>query len=132
MRVQFRTEGDLTPGLRRNLIVDTDDKTITLVGADELIVGTSELPVEEAGELERLIEVADFFELPATSLTASSSRRRVGYTISVATPGRSRTTQLANPIDYPRVRELVDHLNRLWEEMIEVRLSSRKGSEPDR
>jgi hypothetical protein len=42
MRVQFRTEGDLTPGLRRNLIVDTDDKTVTLVGADDQLVGTDE------------------------------------------------------------------------------------------
>lgn len=132
MRVQFRTEGDLTPGLRRNLIVDTDDKTITLVGADDQLVGTSELPVEEADELERLIEVADFFELPATSLTDSNSRRRVGYTISVTTPGRSHTAQLANPIDHPRARELVDRLNRLWEKMIEIRLSSRKGGSLDR
>jgi hypothetical protein len=132
MRVQFRTEGDLTPGLRRNLIVDTDEKTITLVGADDQPGGTDELPVAEAEELERLIEAADLFALPALSPSASSPGRRVGYTISVATPGRNRTVQLANPIDYPRARELVDRLNRLWEKMMEIRLSSRKGGEPDR
>ena len=132
MRVQFRTEGDLTPGLRRNLIVDTDDKTVTLVGADDQLVGTDELSVAEAEELERLIEAADLFALPVTSLSASSPGRRVGYTISVTTPGRNRTAQLANPIDCPRARGLVDRLNRLWEKMMEIRLSSRKGGEPDR
>jgi hypothetical protein len=132
MRVQFRTEGDMAPGLRRNLIVDTDEKTVELVGVDDQIVGTSELPVAEAEELERLIEVADLFELPTTSLAASGPGRRAGYTISVATPGRNRTGQLAPPIDCPRTRELVDRLNRLWEKMIEIRLSSRRGSDLDR
>lgn len=127
MRIQFKTEGDMTPGLRRNLIVDTDEKTVTMVGAGDRIAGTYELPVEEADELERLIEAADLSALPSTSLEGGGSGRRVGYTISVTTPGRSRTMQFASPVDYPRVRELVDRLNRLWEKMIEIRLSSRKG-----
>ncbi len=122
MRVQFRTEGNIAAGLRRKLIVDTNEKTIAIVGADDNIVGTEELPVEEANELERLIEVADFFELPATLLVTTSPRRRVGYTISVTIPGRSHEAQLTDPIEDPRVRELVNHLNRLWEKMIDVRL----------
>lgn len=133
MRVQFRTEGNIAAGLRRGLIVDTDEKTIAIVGVDDNIIGTDELPVEEANELERLIEVADFFELPATPLVTGSPGRRVGYTVSVTTPGRSHQARLTDPIEHPRVRELVNNLNRLWEKMVDVRLLSRKGdtSRPD-
>lgn len=127
MRIQFRTEGDMTPGLRRNLIVDTDEKTVAMVGAGERIAGTYELPVEDADDLERLVEAAELSDLPSNSPADGGSGRRVGYTISVTTPGRSRTVQFASPVDYPRVRELVDRLNRLWEKAVEIRLSSRKG-----
>jgi len=127
MRIEFRTEGDMSPGLRRNLIVDTDEKTVAIVGAGDSIAGTAGLLGEEAGELERLMEAANLSDLPSTYLSDGGSGRRVGYTISFTTPGRSRTVQLASPVDYPRVRELVDRLNRLWEKMMEIRLSSGRG-----
>jgi hypothetical protein len=95
MRIQFKTEGGIAhlPGLSKPVTIDTD-----------------ELPVEEAKELERLIEAARFFELPATSAPPRGAADYQLYTITVTTPDRSHTVRLAEPIEDPRVRELVNHL----------------------
>lgn len=95
MRIQFRTEGGLAylPGLSRPVTIDTD-----------------ELPAEEADELERLIETAGFFELPDASVPPRGAADYQQYTISVAAPGRSHTARLADPIEDPSVRELVNNL----------------------
>ena len=124
MRIQFKTEGGIA-GLRRKVTIDTDQKTITIGTADRTI-GTEELPVEEANELERLIEVADFFELRATSAPPPGAADYQQYTISVTTPSRSHEAWLTDPIENLRVRELVNDLNHLWEKMIEARLASRR------
>jgi hypothetical protein len=110
MRVRFKTEGGIVhlPGLSEPVTIDTE-----------------ELPVEQANELERLIEVADFFELPATSpAPPPGAADYQQYTISVTTPSRSHEARLTDPIDNPYVRELVNHLRA---KMIEARLASRKG-----
>jgi hypothetical protein len=124
MRIQFKTEGGIA-GLRRKVTIDTDEKTITIGTADRTI-GTEDLPVEEANELERLIEVADFFELSATSAPPPGAADYRQYTISVTTPSRSHEAPLTDPIENPRVRELVNGLNHLWEKRIEVHLASRR------
>ena len=95
MRIQFKTEGGLAylPGLSRPVTIDT-----------------GELPAEEADELERLIETADFFKLPDDSVPPRGAADYHQYTISVAAPGRSHTVRLANPIEDPSVRELVNSL----------------------
>jgi hypothetical protein len=124
MRIQFKTEGGIA-GLRRKVTIDTDEKTITIGTADRTI-GTEDLPVEEANELERLIEVADFFELSATSAPPPGAADYQQYTISVITPSRSHEAPLTDPIENPRVRELVNHLNHLWEKRIEAHLASRR------
>jgi hypothetical protein len=95
MRIQFKTEGGIAhlPGLSKPVTIDTD-----------------ELPVEEAKELERLIEAARFFELPATSAPPRGAADYQQYTITVTTPDRSHTVRLTEPIEDPRVRELVNHL----------------------
>jgi hypothetical protein len=95
VRVQFQTEGGIAhlPGLSEPVIVDTHD-----------------LPVQEARELERLIESAGLFELPATSAPPQGARDYTQYTISVTVPGRSHTVKLADPIEDPAVRELVGYL----------------------
>src|SRR3712207_8447327 len=69
MRISFRMEGGLAhvPGLSEPVSVDTD-----------------ELPAEEASELERLIEAARFFELPATSALPRGAADYQKYTITVA------------------------------------------------
>jgi hypothetical protein len=108
MRVRFKTEGGIAhlPGLSEPVIIDTD-----------------ELPAEQAKELERLIEAADFFELPATSVPPPGAADYQQYTISVTTPTRSHEARLAGPIEDPRVRELVNHLRA---KTIEARLASRR------
>lgn len=95
MRIQFSTEGGLAyiPGLSR-----------------PVIIATSELPAEEADELEQLVETAGFFELPDTTVSSHGAADYQQYTISVATPGRSHTARLADPIEDPSVRELVNSL----------------------
>ena len=124
MRIQSKTEGGIA-GLRRKVTIDTDEKTI-IVGTAGGTIGTEELPVEEANELERLIEVADFFELSATSAPPPGAADYQQYTISVTTPSRSHEAPLTHPIENPRVRELVNHLNHLWEKRIEAHLASRR------
>jgi hypothetical protein len=108
MRIRFKTEGGIAhlPGLSEPVTIDTD-----------------ELPAEQANELERLIEAADFFELPATSAPPPGAADYQQYTISVTTPSRSHEVRLTDPIENPRVRELVNHLRA---KMIEIRLASRR------
>jgi hypothetical protein len=108
MRIRFKTEGGIAhlPGLSEPVTIDT-----------------GELPAEQASELERLVEAADFFELPATSAPPPGAADYQQYTISVTTPSRSHEARLTGPIENPRVRELVNHLRA---KMIEVRLASRR------
>ena len=108
MRIQFKTEGGIAhlPGLSEPVTIDTH-----------------ELPAEQANELERLIEVAEFFELPATSTPPPGAADYQQYTISVTTPNRSHEARLTDPIENPRVRELVNHLRA---KMIEARLADRR------
>ena len=95
MRVQFQTEGGIAhfPGLSEPVIVDTQ-----------------ELPAEEARELERLIDSAGLFELPATPAPPQGARDYRQYTISVTGARRSHTARVTDPIEDPRVRKLVSYL----------------------
>ena len=108
MRIRFKTEGGLVPlpGLSEPVTIDTED-----------------LPVEQANELERLIEVADFFELPATSLPPPGAADYQQYTISIATPNRSHEVRLTDPIENPHLQKLVNHLRA---KIVEARLASRR------
>ena len=108
MRIRFKTEGGIAhrPGLSEPVTIETD-----------------ELPAEQGNELERLMEAADFFELSATSSPPPGAADYQQYTISVTTPSRSHEARLTDPIENPRVRELVTHLRA---KMIEVRLASRR------
>lgn len=95
MRIQFKTEGGFAyfPGLNQPITLDT-----------------GELSAQEAGELERLIEAAGFFDLPA----ASAPRRVVAdgrrYAISISSPERNHTARLAEPIEDPDTQALVNYL----------------------
>ena len=96
MRIRFKTEGGIAylPGLSRPVTIDTD-----------------KLPVEEAKELERLIEAAGFFELPSISVPPPRGAADYQqYTVSVTAPGRDHTVRLTDPIEDPNVRTLVNRL----------------------
>src|SRR4051812_7217700 len=95
MRVRFETEGGIAyfPGLSKPVTIDT-----------------AELPATEANELERLIEAAGFFALPATSTPPRGAADYQQYTISVTAPERSHTVRLSDPIEDPNLQELVNYL----------------------
>lgn len=95
MRVQFKSEGGFAylPGLNRPFTVDT-----------------GELSPEEAGKLERLVEEAEFFELPPASEPPRGGADLRSYSISVSSSARSHTVRTTEPIENPRLRALIDHL----------------------
>lgn len=95
MRIEFKVEGGFAyfPGLHQPVTIDTN-----------------ELPTEEADKLERMIEAAGFFDLPAVSLPPRGAADYLQYTITVTALGRSHTVCLTDPIGDPHVRRLVDCL----------------------
>jgi hypothetical protein len=92
MRIRYEKEGGIAyfPGLSTAVEIDTE-----------------QLPAAERSELERLIEVANFFELPAVSSPPHGAADYRQYKIAVSTPRRSHTVQLADPIKDLRVQDLV-------------------------
>jgi hypothetical protein len=110
MRVQFKTEGGFAylPGLSQPVTIDTDV-----------------LSPEEAGKLERLVEAAGFFGLPATSGPPRGGADLRTYTISVSSSGRSHTVKVVEPVENPQLQALVDYLG---EKARESRAGSRGSS----
>ena len=102
MHVYFETDGGFAyiPGLQDEPItIDTDD-----------------LRLEEANELEGLIEAARFFDLPAVSLPPHGAADYFEYTITVTTPGRTHTVRVPDFIRDPHVRALVNYLRKKAQE----------------
>jgi hypothetical protein len=96
MRVQFKTEGGVAyfPALSAPLIIDS-----------------STLPAETARTLERLVEEARFFELPAQVGTLPRGAADVQhYTVTVEERGRSHTVRMVEPVTHPDLRPLLDYL----------------------
>jgi hypothetical protein len=95
MRVDFKTDGGFVfdPALNPPVTIDT-----------------GELPAEEETTLERLIEVAGFFDLPATSTVPPGAADYLQYTISVTSPEHSHTVRLTDPIEDPNLQALVEYL----------------------
>jgi hypothetical protein len=111
MRVQFKTEGGFAylPGLSQPVTIET-----------------AGLSPEEAGKLERLVEAARFFELPATSDPAHGGADFRSYTVSISSSGRSHTVRIVEPVENPRLQALVEYLS---EKARESRAGSRsRGS----
>jgi hypothetical protein len=106
MRVQFKTEGGFAylPGLSQPVTIET-----------------AGLSPEEAGKLERLVEAAGFFDLPATSDPAHGGADFRSYTVSISSSGRSHTVRIVEPVESPRLQALVDYLS-------EKARESREGS----
>jgi hypothetical protein len=84
------------PGLSRPSVIDSD-----------------ELPEEEAGELERRVEAARFFDLATTVGTpprgAADYRQ---YTVTVEAGGQQHTVRLADPVGDPNLQALLDYLKK--------------------
>jgi hypothetical protein len=78
--------------------------------SEPVTIDTDDLPAEEAKDLERLIEAADFFELPQTSPPPRGAADYLRYTISVTSPERSHMVHLTDPIEDPDVQALVEYL----------------------
>jgi len=95
MRVEFKTDGGFAylPGLNQPFIIDT-----------------GELSTQEADELERLIEVARFFDLPETPASRRGTADGRRYIISISSPERSHAVHLEEPIEDANVQALVDFL----------------------
>ena len=96
MHIVLTTEGGLAffPGLSRPDVIDSHD-----------------LSAAEAAELERLLDSARFFELPEDSRAlhrgAADYRQ---YTISVENQNRCHTVRLADPVENPQLRALLNFL----------------------
>ena len=95
MRVEFKTDGGFfyLPDRGEPVTIDTAD-----------------LPAEEAEELRRLIEAANFFDLPEASAPPRGAADYLRYTISVTDPQHSHTVHLSDPIQDPDVQALVEYL----------------------
>src|SRR3954467_6491476 len=96
MRIRYKVDGGFAyfPGLHQPVTIDTD-----------------QLPTEEANKLERLIEAAGFFDLPAVTPPPRGAADYFQYTISVTAPDHTHTVRLTDPIKDPNVQALVDFLN---------------------
>ena len=94
MRVTFTMEGGF----------------VYLPPSEPVTIDTDDLPVEEANELERLIEAVGFFELPETSPPPHGAADYLRYKISVTTPERSHTVVLTDPIEDSDLQALVEYL----------------------
>jgi hypothetical protein len=98
MRVIFTSEGGVAffPGLSRPVTIDA-----------------AALTDEERNELEHLIDEAGFFTLPSEAgkpAKGAADYRR--YTITVEEPGRRHTVKASDPLDDPKLRNLIGFLQR--------------------
>ena len=103
MRVIFTSEGGVAffPGLSRPVAIDA-----------------AALTEEERNELEHLIDEAGFFALPSEAgkpAKGAADYRR--YTITVEEQGRRHTVKASDPLDDPKLRNLIGFLQRKVREM---------------
>jgi hypothetical protein len=94
MRVELQTDGGIAffPGLNKPVVLNSSD-----------------LPKEQAAQLQQLLDSTHFFDLPAASRSlpkgAADMRR---YTITVEDGQRRRTVRLNDPVDDTHLRALID------------------------
>jgi hypothetical protein len=96
MRIEFQTEGGIAhlPGLSRPVVIEGNALT-----------------EEDARELQRLVEMARFFERPSV---AGAPRHGAAdyrqYTITVEEGGRQHTIRLTDPVEEPSLQQLLRFL----------------------
>jgi len=93
VRIELQTSGGIAyfPGLARPVTVDSGN-----------------LPAEQAADLERQVEAARFFDLPAVvggpSRGAADYRQ---YTLTVEASGKRHTVHLTDPVSDPALQALL-------------------------
>jgi len=97
MRIEYKIEGGVAyfPGLRKPVVIDSEDLT-----------------EEEGTELERLIDKADFFDLPGlvgTIPQGAADYRQ--YIVTVENGKRRHTVRLTDPIENADLQALLNYLN---------------------
>ena len=75
-----------------------------------IVIDTEQLPPGEAEDLERLVTVTDFFNLPATGGAPPTRPDPLTYTVTVEDRGRSHTVRVVAPTENPALQELIRHL----------------------
>ncbi|MCI0692405.1 hypothetical protein L0337_10435 [candidate division KSB1 bacterium] len=96
MRIEFKTEGGFAyfPGLNKPVTIDSDD-----------------LPEQEAGELQQMLQEARFFELPKTpgkiSPQAADFKQ---YKVTIKDKKGKHTVQLTDMTDDPHLQKLLNFL----------------------
>lgn len=95
MRIEYKVDGGFAyfPGLYQPVTVDT-----------------TALAAEEADQLERWVDAANFFDLPEVSPPPRGAADYLKYTITITTRERSHEVRLTDPITNPHVQALVDYL----------------------
>jgi hypothetical protein len=96
MRITFQPQGGIAffPGLNRPVAIDT-----------------AQLPAEERSKLERLIESTRFFALPSSVGARPRGAADVReYTIRVEDQKRDYTVRVVEPLEHPRLEELITEL----------------------
>ena len=97
MRIQVKIEGGLAffSNLNKPMMIDAD-----------------QLPPQEAGELQQLLDTARFFELPKEiGPPAAGAADYRQYKVTVENnEGDSHTVQFADLLDNPELRKLLDFL----------------------
>jgi hypothetical protein len=91
MRIEFQRSGGFA-GLRLATTVDTD-----------------KLPADEADELKRLVDAADFFHLPAT-LKATRGADQFTYRLTVEAGDRQHTLEVSESAAPESLRPLLQRL----------------------
>lgn len=101
MHIQFKMDGGMAyiPGLSKPTSIDSND-----------------LSRSEAAELERLVDAAHFFTLPAASRSLPKAADYRQYTISITANKQQHTVRLSDPIQDANVQALVECLKRLVQE----------------
>jgi hypothetical protein len=75
------------------------------------IIGSDQLPQQEAAELHRLVNATSFFSLPnaiGTPAPGAADYRR--YTITIEDEGKQHTVQLTDPVEDPNLQALLNYL----------------------
>lgn len=116
MEIVFKTEGGLVfmPGLSRPTTIDT-----------------TQLPADQAAELERLVADADFFDLPTSPKTYPKAADVQTYTISITDGSRQHQVKLVDPVSDPQLVALIDclkgHMRSARSSRSDVGSSHKKG-----
>ena len=96
MRVQLKMEGGIAhfPGLSRPRVIESD-----------------RLSEEQAAELKRLVDAAQFFKAPAVvGKVRKGAADYRQYTVTIAEGRRSHTVRLTDPIEDTNLLALVDFI----------------------